>query len=144
MPFHVVFLGERRNSGGIPTKLTCMLKDDFSPAVVALHLALNLDLSPLQAADIADPLQVAGKHNHRKRRSALILAEVEEMHARVSLFDAEDFLVTHLVAPIWFMASENDMHSANADGAKLASRMKGKRTVARKRHLLMKTRPPSS
>ena len=56
-----------------------------------LDLAFNLNLSPLQAADISDLLQVAGKHDHRKRTSAIVLAEIKEVHARVSLLNAQDF-----------------------------------------------------
>src|SRR5437879_5922796 len=41
------------------------------------------------------------------------------------------------------MASEYEMHSANPGGAKPASRMTGKRTLATKRHLLIRTRPLS-
>jgi len=77
MPFHIVFLGQRGNSAGVAPKLTYPPKNDLRPPVVALDVALNFDLSPLQAADIADPFQIAGKHDHRKRTQTLILAEVK-------------------------------------------------------------------
>jgi hypothetical protein len=60
-------------------------KDDLSAAVVAFHFAIDLDLPALQATDVPDPFQVAGKDDHRKRTYAIVFAEIEEMHTSIAL-----------------------------------------------------------
>jgi hypothetical protein len=83
--------GKRRDASGIAPELTYRPEDDLGPAVVALHFTVDFDLPALEASDVSDPFQVARKDDHRERTHAIVFAEVEEMHAAISLLYPQYF-----------------------------------------------------
>ena len=89
--FHVVALGQGRNSGAGAAELPVFFENDLCAPVILLDLAVNLDHPALQLPHVAYALQVTGKDHDGEWTDPVVVTEVKKMNSSRALLDSYNF-----------------------------------------------------